>query len=153
MRRRRGEPSMRETPGPLPLGKAKGPPARVGVLGQNSPWLRTWAPALIPVKPGLGPSIHGSRIFAPQSFPRPWLVLTSLSAAVHSNKKQSYITSFPGQPTSDVRHSLQFAMDIRPRFQMPTPAPPPDGAEWIGIGGTRLSLVCFVPHNWPRRWI
>jgi hypothetical protein len=35
----------------------------------------------------------------------------------------------------------------------PTPAPPPDGAEWIGIGGARLSLVCFVPHNWPRRRI
>jgi hypothetical protein len=79
--------------------------------------------------------------------------VTSLSAAVHSNKKQSYITSFPGQPTSDVRHSLQFAMDIWQRFQMLTPAPPPDGAEWIGIGGARLSLACFVPHNWPRRRI
>jgi hypothetical protein len=44
-------------------------------------------------------------------------------------------------------------MDIWQRFQMPTPAPPPDGAEWIGIGGARLSLVCFVPHNWPRRRI
>jgi hypothetical protein len=44
-------------------------------------------------------------------------------------------------------------MDIWQRFQMPTPAPPPDGAKWIGIGGARLSLVCFVPHNWPRRWI
>ena len=59
------------------------------------------------------------------------------SAAVHSNKKTVVYYELAGQPTSDARHSLQFAMDIWQRFQMPTPAPPPDGAEWIGIGGAR----------------
>src|SRR5271169_527562 len=63
------------------------------------------------------------------------------------------VRGFPTPHQARFAASVQFAMDIWQRFQMPTPAPPPDGAERIGIGGARLSLVCFVPHNWPRRRI
>jgi hypothetical protein len=118
--------------------------ARIAILGQCVLWASSATAARS--------FVHTRNFLGCAAFVGPVMALAS--AAVHSAiKKQSYITSFPGQPTSDARHSLQFAMDIWQRFQMPTPAPPPDGAEWIGIGGARLSLVCFVPHNWPRRRI
>jgi hypothetical protein len=68
-----------------------------------------------------------SKTFLRQRNRRPAVPFPVASAAVTAIKKPSYIrfaTSFPGAgrpTTSDARHSLQFAVIIWQRFQMPTP--------------------------------
>jgi hypothetical protein len=94
-------------------------------------------------------NIHPGESFALQLIPTPIAAVMAVAlAAVHSNKKTVVYYELPRSTTSDARHSL----DIWQRFQMPTTrAAARTAAEWIGIGGARLSLVSFVPHNWPRR--
>jgi hypothetical protein len=73
------------------------------------------------------------------------------SAAVHSNKKTVvyYELPQPTDPTPATRCSSQWTSGNVSKCRHPRRR----RTEWIGIGGARLSLVCFVPHNWPRRRI
>ena len=72
------------------------------------------------------------------------------SAAVDSNKKTVVYYELP--PT-DIRRPPLAA--VRNGHLATFPDADTRAAagrrKWIGIGGARLSLVCFVPHNWPRR--
>ena len=76
------------------------------------------------------------------------------SAAVHSNKKTVVYYELPRPAAARVSASGNVARcPLRTAASGGGRMSVGDGAEWIGIGGARLSLVCFVPHNWPRRRI
>jgi hypothetical protein len=114
-------------------------------------------PGGLPRYPAPSPAMKSRRRILDTS---PWISAGRFPAmgasvgCVHSNKKTVVYYELP-RPT-DIRRpplacSSQWTSGNVSRCRHPRR--PPDGAKWIGIGGARLSLVCFVPHNWPRRWI